>query len=318
MALPKYPLLYVSEKDIDLLLLEELTVSRPFGLWFARQGGLEVSGWAELLGAWHSVSDSTLGESDLLAVWREPGGDRVALLIEDKIDACAQPEQGARYRLRGQQGIDEGDWDSFETCMVAPARYLDSSTDAREYGATISYEDVREFLGMDPHADERARYRASVLLSAIEQQRRGYSPEIDEYVSRFWISFWQASLDRCPRLAMSEPGPKPAGAGWIWVRPPELGRRRSIGFKLLLGIVDLQIDGAVDQAERIDRICVDTLRGEVRAFRTGKSASLRVEVDPVDVTQDFESQLASVESAFDGANRLLEAWKEIEGEIPVE
>ncbi len=318
MALPKYPLLYVSERDIDLLLLEELTVSRSFGLWFARQGGLDVSGQAELVGAWHSVSDATLGESDLLAVWREPNGHKAALLIEDKIDACAQPEQGARYRLRGQQGVKEREWDSFETCMVAPARYLESSKDAREYGATFSYEDVREFLGMDPHADERARYRASVLLSAIEQQRRGYSPEIDEHVSQFWIAFWQTSLDRCPRLGMSEPGLKPAGAGWIWVRPPELGSSRRIAFKLLLGIVDLQIDGAVDKTESIDQVCLETLNGDIRAFSTGKSASLRVEVDPVDVTQDFESQLASVESVFDGANRLLDAFKQIEGELPVE
>ena len=318
MALPKHPLLYVSEKDIDLLLLEELTVSRPFGLWFARQGGLEVSDWAELVGAWHSVSDPTLGESDLLAVWREQNGSRSALLIEDKIDACAQPQQGARYRLRGQKGIEDGDWDCFETCMVAPARYLESSKDGRVYGATISYEDVREFLGIGPHADERSSYRGYVLLSAIEQQRRGYSPEIDEHVSRFWIAFWHASLERCPRLGMSEPEPKPAGAGWIWVRLPELGGRRWIAFKLLMGIVDLQVDGYADQTERINRLCVDTLGGEIRACRTGKSASLRVEVDPVDVTQDFESQLASVESAFDGATRLLEAWKEIQGEIPTE
>lgn len=73
MALPKHALLYVSERDIDLLLLEELMVSRPFSSWLALRSGLDLSPCAELVGAWHSVTHPTLGESDLIAVWAEPG-----------------------------------------------------------------------------------------------------------------------------------------------------------------------------------------------------------------------------------------------------
>ena len=50
MALPKYPMPYVSERDIDLLLLEELTVSRLFGLWFAREGGTRGLGLGRACG----------------------------------------------------------------------------------------------------------------------------------------------------------------------------------------------------------------------------------------------------------------------------
>lgn len=89
MALPKCALLYVSERDVDLLLLEELSVSRPFGRWFARRAGLRLSDGVELVAAWHSVTDATLGASDLVVLWLEPDGLRVALLIEDKIEAPA-------------------------------------------------------------------------------------------------------------------------------------------------------------------------------------------------------------------------------------
>ncbi len=315
MALPIHPLLYVSERDIDLLLMEELTVSPQFAVWLACRSGLDLSASAELAGAWHSVMHPMLGESDLIAVWSEPDGHRIALLIEDKIDACAQPTQGQRYWQRGEAGIDSGDWDLFDTCMIAPARYLDSSTDAKEYGTTISYESIREFLLHDSRDNARSRYRASVLLSAIGRHRRGYSPVIDNDVTKFWLDFWRMSLELCPRLGMTQPASKPAGAGWIWVRPPELGGNHWIGFKLLLGIVDLQIDGAVDQIDRIDALCLDHLDGEVRAVSTGRSASLRVEVEPVDVTGDFQTQRQAVATAFEGAARLLDAWKRIGGEI---
>lgn len=315
MSLPELPLLSVTERDVDLLLLEELTVSPDFGHWFGEQVDLDLSGSASLVGAWHSVSDPTLGESDLLVIWRDSAGSRIALLVEDKIDAPAQPEQGRRYQLRGEAGIEAGDWDCFQTVMVAPARYLEASREAGIYGRTISYESITEFLISGDSPAPRSAYRASVLLSAIEQQRRGYSPVIDAHVTEFWLKFWMLSRERCPRLGMASPGPKPRGAGWIWAPPPELGGRQWIAFKLLLGIVDLQIDGAADQVDRIDAICAERLGRQVAAVVTGKSTSLRLEVDPVDILADFENQRAAIELVFDAANQLLDAWKTVGGEI---
>jgi hypothetical protein len=46
----------------------------------------------------------------------------VALLIENKISAGAQPNQAARYRDRGNEGLGKI-WDDFKTILIAPAAY---------------------------------------------------------------------------------------------------------------------------------------------------------------------------------------------------
>jgi hypothetical protein len=71
---------------------------------------------------------------------------RLAVLVENKITAEAQPEQGERYRQRANVGKKAGSWDDARTCMVAPQKYLDASTDAANYDARISYEDVASWF----------------------------------------------------------------------------------------------------------------------------------------------------------------------------
>jgi hypothetical protein len=89
----------ITERDIDLLLLEELNVSPDFSSWFYSK---VMSGNPSpiLKGAWHSVSDPELGESDLIAIY----DNGHAILIENKIDAVEQLKQAERYRLRGERG----------------------------------------------------------------------------------------------------------------------------------------------------------------------------------------------------------------------
>ena len=119
--LPELILEAVSERDVDLLILEEMSVNRTFIEAFLAEIGLdELQQWK----VFHSVTDSALGETDLLVRLVLGGGRTRAVLIENKIDAIAQPEQANRYKLRGEAGIENGDWGSFSTCIMAPERYL--------------------------------------------------------------------------------------------------------------------------------------------------------------------------------------------------
>src|ERR1700693_2158188 len=86
----------VDERDIDLLLMEEFHVSPDFVTWFCERVGLKD---IEFGGAWHSLTDED-GETDVLLRVRS-GDTRMAVLIENKIAAPEQPEQDARYHLRG-------------------------------------------------------------------------------------------------------------------------------------------------------------------------------------------------------------------------
>ena len=81
----------VAERDIDLVVLEELSVSDEFRDWFSsRVYGAPV--YQAEIGAWHSVVSGALGESDVLFVFTSQLGQRIALLIENKISAPPQRE----------------------------------------------------------------------------------------------------------------------------------------------------------------------------------------------------------------------------------
>ena len=77
----------ILEHDMDMLILEEFACSNEFAKIFLNKIG--VSG-AKLLLTWQSKTDSELGESDITVVFKH-GDKKIALLIEDKIDAIAMP-----------------------------------------------------------------------------------------------------------------------------------------------------------------------------------------------------------------------------------
>src|SRR5438034_9467428 len=78
----------VLERDVDLLLLEELCASPEFRTWLADEVGLETSG--QFTNAFHSMRDDENRETDLLVLF-----DHAGLLVENKISAEFQPDQVA-------------------------------------------------------------------------------------------------------------------------------------------------------------------------------------------------------------------------------
>jgi hypothetical protein len=103
----------IAERDIDLIVLEEFSVTEEFREWFSsRVFGEPV--YQANIGAWHSVSEPELGESDLVFIFQAVDGPRTALLIENKINATPQSKQAERYRLRGEKGRIDGFWEKFK------------------------------------------------------------------------------------------------------------------------------------------------------------------------------------------------------------
>ena len=62
------------------------------------------------------------GESDITVIIKSEG-KKYGLLIEDKIDAIAMPEQPERYIKRGEKGIKNKDYDAFYSFIVCPEKY---------------------------------------------------------------------------------------------------------------------------------------------------------------------------------------------------
>ena len=92
----------------------------------------------------HSVMTED-GESDVEAVLSIEG-KKIALLIEDKIDAIAMQEQAARYTIRGEKAVQRGEYDEFYVFIIAPENYLNSNSEAKKYAHRIPYQEVLRVL----------------------------------------------------------------------------------------------------------------------------------------------------------------------------
>ncbi len=294
----------VCERDIDLLLLEEFHGDPRFALWFCRQvlgQGITDSGFA---GAWHSVSDST-GESDLLVIYMQPDGKKLAILIEDKIASPPQPKQAERYRMRGEEGVRQGKWNEFRTCIVAPAKYLNSRESHTGYDACLSYETIAKTIQSLNPDSKRHDFRSMVLTAAIEQQRRGYTPRVHEQVTKFWRDYWEYASREFPELGMKEPNAKPEQSTFIYFAPPQLPKKRYLVHKLTRGCVDLNLATSDPDESEFEASLKYLLADGLSVVKTGKSLSVRARAPSVDHTGDFSSQVLVVREALKAASRFL-------------
>jgi hypothetical protein len=237
--------------------------------------------------------------------FRTPANETRAVLIENKIDAPPQPEQAARYRLRGDAGIEGGDWQSYKTCIVAPQTYLSQVTDVLGYDAQINYETLRDWYEQSNLDEARAQFKVRLLTEAIEQNRRGYTPRFDERVTRFWRDYWMVASSEFPELAMLEPGSKPTDSSWITFRSEAIGRNRVIIHKLDRGVVDLELSGAGHALKELQSAydALLDLQG-VALVPSGKSAVIRIQVPKIDRFGDCGAQIDAARAGLRAAFRL--------------
>ena len=185
----------ITERDMDLIFLEEFASSKEFCQIFFSKIGIEDF---EIVKVEHSVhqvgegvnvkeagSDTSRGESDMSVIYTH-NGQRRGLLIEDKINACAQPNQRIRYDNRGRLSIANDEYDAFDVFMVAPAEYLGSPA-ATDYENKVSYEEILQHF--EAKADARAAFKAAMLNKAINKGHSTYIPVPSEKVMDFYDSY---------------------------------------------------------------------------------------------------------------------------------
>jgi hypothetical protein len=291
----------VTERDIDLLLLEEMTVSRDFFLWFL--GKICNYQTKDVVGVWHSITDKRFGESDLAAIFTDIENCKYGLLIENKIDALAQPDQCGRYVQRGQIGIEQGFWQKFVVCLVAPSLYIRTNKEAERYQSSISYEEILDWFSSQQ--DLRSQYKAMIIRNAIEQNRRGYTVTPDDRVTNFWQKYFEVASINYPELEMSVPGPKPSESDWPEFRPKVFNKKMALIHKLQKGAVDLQINGMGDRIDELSLKISDLLPSDVEIVKTGKSAALRISVPTIDRFESFENQSEAIIIGFEAIVKLF-------------
>lgn len=301
----------VCERDIDLLMLEELQSSPAFRSWFLNRVLQMGSQWATYIGSLRSVTQSS-GESDLEAAFLGADGKRLRLMIENKVGAGLQPAQASRYRVRGNNYVSSGACNVFSTVIVAPRRYFGATGGAKGFDAKVTYEDLLDWYAAAEDLGDRRHYKVALLRSAIDKGTLGYQPEVDHVTSGFWHGYWRLAKLEAPELEMSEPTNKPSGAGFIWFRPPSLPKGISVCHKVNRGYVDLQFPGMGDRLNELESRCGSLLEQDMKFAKASKSAAIRLTVPVLNSNQMIEGQEEPTAEGLRAAVRLLR-WIQLRG-----
>ncbi len=294
---------YLRERDIDILLVEELTVNSDFVAWFCTQVNPELKN-ATVVGVAQSLNTKYDGETDIQLIVDSKIG-RVGILIEDKIDALPQPNQAIRYKARGEAGLAAGRWSRFHTCLAATRKYIDGPYEAAQYDARVSYEMMVTFF--DAMEGSRAAFKAAMLREAIEQNRRGPTTEPHDEATEFFRRYYDLVQEEAPPLNPDLPRPRSAGSRWMVFRPGSFPRGVVLRHKLPQGEVRLYVrargDAVLDLASRF-RPHMDQ---DMRLEWTEASVTIHIQtpqVLPRDESVAFDEVVDDLRFAVRQAERL--------------
>ena len=290
----------ILERDIDLLLMEEWCVNPDFAKFFMKNIATAKFDIAHR-SAWHSITDDAYGESDIVLTFRN-GGQRIAVLVEDKIDAAPQPDQAKRYQLRADKMKSSRKYDKIFICIVAPEHYLENDTE--EYPNRISYETLADFLA---DGTPRGEYKANMLRFGISQERRHPKPVKNELVTSFWQKYHDALKAMFPDAVMLYPRLVPINSDWPTIRFPEFPRKTRIVHKMAQGNLDLET--GLSEACLREILSRWNVEG-VMVVQTGKSFVLRIPVPQLNRLEDFSSQAGKVQEALAGIQTFRNCLKE--------
>ncbi|MBN9543875.1 MAG: hypothetical protein J0I19_00260 [Alphaproteobacteria bacterium] len=149
------------ERDIDVLLAEELRVSPDFCAWI--MGRFKLPQKLSFPAVSTSVSVAEGGEADVVATFQASGNSRHRLFVVNRIDAVLLPEQLARYIRRGNEAARRQIVSGYSILFCTPSSYRVMALPAPVQ--QMSFEDVAEILLAQ--GDLRSRYRGSFFLRAL-------------------------------------------------------------------------------------------------------------------------------------------------------
>lgn len=286
----------LTERDLDLILLEELSSDTGFLAWFAIHLGL--SG-CTLVSAEHSVSAKSgakWGETDVLA-FTSSDGVKTAVLIEDKIAAQFTDRQAVRYQERAADLVANGVAHQSLTVLCAPQSYLDGVPEDDPWDRRIAMETVVNWFESMPGF--RARWRAKAMRGCLERLSasrsagsetiRRFSSELREYLISLNESFDHAVT----------------GDNWGFIiRSQRTPAHVEIAWKNNRGRVDLTFSGRnVGKASAVT--APEGVNFNAADGTNLKSDVFDVDVPVADVTIPLHDQMEIVSEVMDAIRKLL-------------
>ncbi|WP_455502350.1 hypothetical protein [Gemmiger sp.] len=306
----------IQERDMDLLFLESIVTDTAFVKLLLEkieksdklQDRIFKLGKAHLsekpfsvLSVELSATDPELGESDITAVI-EISGMRLGLLLEDKIDAPAMPEQCERYFQRAQKAMANGNYDDFFVFIICPEKYYRTNSEAAKYPAYVTYEEYRDLLSKKADAISKIHYQQLDL--AIRKAKASPNIIINEAAVDFFRKYKIYMLAHYNSLDLRN---KDGSNAW-WPHYGTLYKRAYIYHKVSDGLVDLTFPGSGCNLGSLQK-AADWLKAngmpQVQAVKTSKAAALRIAVPVLNQTEPFENAKESdVKQCFDAIQTL--------------
>lgn len=291
----------ITERDMDLLFMRKFSYDREFLNLFLKEVDL-CNGNVSVDKISHSVTTED-GESDIEVVLNVEPNKKIALLIEDKIDAPAMENQSERYRVRGEKAVARGDYDAFHVFIIAPAKYLEGNQEAKKYPNKITYESISL---NDP-------FEVSVMEEALEVSKHGYVTIYNKQVTDFWDQVYDFAEERYPGVFRihGQKGLARSGTPGQWITIG-CNNRFTLNIKSNRGYVDLEIGGYADKFELFSKKNKDLIDQKRLYVRTAsKSLAIRQYVPMIDFSQPFETQKEALIEAFDAAKELQDLIKDL-------
>lgn len=202
-------LTHATERDIDLLLVEEFAASQDFTQRILKSIGLVDLGF-KCATVMHSVRRIHSRREIDISVQVDTNDGSVLLLIENKLDTSEQPRQAESYRDEAKE--QERNYDLVLTILVCPSEY--HATNARfasGFDRVITYEELARFFEERVSIETgelaaRLEHRRRMIWQAIEKQRRGYTqvihPAKREFSERYVVLLSQIAPELIPGPSM--------------------------------------------------------------------------------------------------------------------
>lgn len=271
----------VRERDIDLLILEELYAKTGFDQLF-----LQVLDKKDYIfsKAYRSVTTAGLGETDVQIEFKNSIGNNLYILIENKIDAEFQDAQYERYLERAKL-LKNGTGEAF-VILTAPESYIKQKS---EFEYHLSYEGMRTWFDSNTEKN-RSWYKSELLRLAIEQERRGYQAVRDVIVTSFWKQYFSFIQETLPELEMPDPKAKPTQSSFVYFKPKWLPDNMRLIHKMDKGYLDLELSGKAQEYDKIVEEYTNKLTQGMEIVITGKSICFRFELPIISFEKSFEEQ----------------------------
>lgn len=299
----------VEERDMDTLFLEVIGSDKEFLQIFVDKIELLKGQSFEVQSIELSKADND-GESDITVII-EGNGIKHGLLIEDKINAIAMPEQCNRYKIRGEKGVKNGDYKDFFVFIVSPQKYYEQDTEAQKYEHYVSYEECKDYLKTKDNA--LCQIWVQQFEQAIEKAKKHSNTEFNEDANAFFKKYADYQKSNFPDLDLAT-NTETANGYWPHFRTKM--KDFYILHKADRGCVDLTINGAGNKDSDMI-ILEDCLHkfgfSEMQVIKTGKSVAIRISVPDFKFTNPFSEEMYPIfDKCFSAVRRLLELMKFIE------